>query len=171
MDTLSLILHVFFATILVGPMLLMALAVSPSTWLIEDEALRRAVTRVVTSRFAVMTVVALAGLLVTGLYQFYEVVPEGVTDNLMDRRFGLVFMTKMTTVVLLIGLIVAHAMVIGPRVRRASEAVERGEAEPWVLEHQRRQSLLFSLLMTVVAIVVLALGVTLGHHEYSYVLR
>ena len=171
MDTISLMLHVLFAALLVGPMLLLAIAVTPSAWLIEDEGLRRAVTRVVTRRYAVIAGVSLVGLLVTGLYQFYSLVPDAIQEDMLDFRFGLIFMVKMTGFVLLVALIALHAMYFGPRIRRASEAVERGEAEPGVLEHQRRNSLLLSLLMTAVGIAVLFLGATLGDHAYSYIAR
>ena len=171
MDTISLMLHLLFAALLVGPMLLLAVAVTPSTWLIEDEGLRRAVTRVVTRRYAFTAAVSLVGLLVTGLYQFYSLVPDAIQEEMLDFRFGLIFVVKMTNFVLLVGLIAAHAMYFGPRIRRASEAVERGEAEAWVLEQQRRNALLLSLLMTVVGLGLLFLGAALGHHEYSYVAR
>jgi len=170
-DTISIMLHVLFATMLVGPQILLTFAVSPSTWLIEDEGLRRQVTRVVTTRFAAITVVAIVGLLVTGLFQFYqdEFVPTDIRENMSDYRWGLIFIVKMTGFVVLLALVAVHAMVFGPRIRRASEAVERGEAEPGVLEQQRRTSFLFSILMLVVSVVVLFLGATLGHHPYSFV--
>src|SRR3979409_1472900 len=98
MDTLSLCLHVLFATILVGPQILLFYAVIPSTWLIEDEGLRRSVTAVVTRRFGMLSGISLLGLLITGLYQFYagDVVPAGVRDHMMDYRWGLIFSAKMT---------------------------------------------------------------------------
>ena len=66
--TISLILHVTAAVILVGPQILMFLAVVPSTWLIEDnEALRRAVLRVVAGRFGMLSVLAIAVLVITGV--------------------------------------------------------------------------------------------------------
>ena len=82
MDTISLGLHVFFASILVGPQVLLFLAVVPATWLIEDEGLRRSVTRVVTRRFGVLSGISLVGLLATGLYQFYS---DGIVPVAMGR--------------------------------------------------------------------------------------
>ncbi len=67
MNTVMLGIHVLLAAVLVGPQVLLFYAVVPSTWLIEDEPLRRAVTRVVTQRFGVLTAVSLVGLLLTGL--------------------------------------------------------------------------------------------------------
>jgi uncharacterized membrane protein len=160
---------VLLAAVLVGPQLLLFYAVVPSTWLIDDEGLRRRVTLVVTRRYATMTVVALVGLLVTGLYQFFQdaVVPPAVREEMMDYRWGLVFSTKMTFFLLLIVLIAVHGMVFGRRIRHASEAVERGELPATALEQARKASFLFSTLLLVVSIALLFLGVTLGHHAYS----
>ncbi len=172
MDTISLILHVLSAAVLVGGMLLLFFAVTPATWMINDEALRGAVTRVVARRFAGMTGVALAVLVVTGLYQLFSVVPDAIREDMTDYRFGAVFMVKMAVFVLLVILIGVHGMYYGPRIARASEAAAESDDDDeavWLLEGLRRTSLMFSMAMLVVALSVLALGVTLGNHEYSYV--
>jgi uncharacterized membrane protein len=173
MDTLSLCLHVLFATVLVGPQLLLAYAVIPSTWLIEDEGLRRSVTQVVTRRYAMLSGISLLGLLVTGLYQFYsdDIVPPGIQDEMMDYRWGLIFVTKMTLVVILVALIAVHGFIFGRRIRATSEAVERGEADAGALESARRASFLFSTLILLVSVALLFLGVTLGYTGYSEVPR
>ena len=56
----------------------------------------------------------------------------------MDFRFGAVFVTKMT---LLVVLIAVHGIYFGRRIGRTSEAVAAGEAEPGELERLRRDSL------------------------------
>ena len=169
MDTLSLALHAAFAAILVGPQVLLFYAVVPSTWLIDDEQLRSAVTRVVTRRFATLAVIALVGLFATGLYQFYQddVVPEQVRENMMDFRWGLVFSTKMTLVLVLIAMIAVHGLYFGRRIREASDAIAAGRGDRARLEQLRRNSLLFSTLMVLVSIAIVMLGATLAHHPYS----
>lgn len=173
MDTLSLSLHVFFAAVLVGPQLLLFYAVIPSTWLIEDEGLRRSVTQVVTRRFGMLSGISLVGLIVTGLYQFYSdnIVPPGVREEMMDYRWGLIFSTKMTLLIVLIALTAVHGIVFGRRIRAASEAVQRGEIEPGQLESARRGSMLFSTLILLVSVSLLFLGVMLGYTGYSEVPR
>jgi uncharacterized membrane protein len=171
MDTISLIIHVTAAALLVGPQVLLFLAVVPSTWLIEDERLRREVTRVVTARFGMISAAALVALLATGLYQFYQVVPEVIQDDLSSFRFGPIFIVKMTLFTLLVILIAVHALVFGRRIARWSDAViadPDDEAAAWQLDTQRRWSFLMALAMVLVSLAVLFLGVTLGHHEYSY---
>ena len=172
METISLILHVLSAAVLVGGMVLLFIAVTPATWMISDEALRSAVARVVARRFAGITGVALAVLVATGLYQLFSVVPDDIRKDMTDYRFGAVFMVKMAVFVLLVVLIGMHGMYYGPRIARASEAVTESDGDDeavWRLEALRRTSLLFSLVMLVTAVSVLALGVTLGNHDYSYV--
>ena len=173
MSNVVLGLHVLFAALLVGGQALLFFAVTPSTWLIDDEGLRRRVTAVVARRFAAIAVVSLVGLVATGLVQFYrdEFVPPAVREAIMDFRFGLAFSIKMTLVVALVAMIVVHGAVFGRRIARASAAVEAGEAEPWELEHQRRNSLLFSALMLLTSIALIFLGAALGNHGWAHVPR
>ena len=169
MNSISLGLHVLFVAVLVGGQLLLFFAVVPSTWLIDDERLRRAVTRVVTRRFAMLAGVSLVGLLVTGLYQFYtdDIVPPGVRENMLDFRWGWVFSTKMALFVVLVALIAVHGAYFGRRIREASEAVEAGTAPPAELERMRLRSLMFSVVMVAVSIALVLLGATLGNHVYT----
>lgn len=172
MNNIALIIHVTGAAVLVGPQVLLFLAVIPSTKLIPDEALRREVTKLVTMRFGIISVVALVALLVTGLYQFYNVTPDVITEDINAFRYGRIFMTKMTLFIVLVGLLVTHGAIIGPRIGRAADAVAAGEggAEAvTALEGQRRRSMWISGALLLVSLAVLFLGVTLGNAEYSYV--
>ena len=171
MGLISMIIHVTAAAVFVGPQLLMFYAVTPATWLIDDEKLKRQLVAVIARRFGALAAISLVTLLITGLYQFYTVVPEDIQAEMMDFRFGMVFVTKMTMFTVVIGLVMLHAMVFARRIRRLSDAVEAGEAEPAELEQARMHSFLFSGLLLLASFATLWLGVTLGHAEYSYVLR
>ena len=169
MDNASLILHVFAAALIVGPQVLLFFAVVPSTWLIDDEQLKRAVTRVVTQRYGMMAGAALVISLVTGLYQFYNVTPDNVSDDISSYRFGWIFMTKMTLFVVLIAMIAFHS-VIGRRIGRLADAVVAGDGDEFELEDQRRKSLLLTMLMMLVSVGLLAFGVLLGRgSDFSYI--
>ena len=168
MENLSLILHVFAGALIVGPQFLLFFAVVPSTWLIEDEQLKRAVTRVVTKRYGVIAGIAILISLLTGLYQFYSVTPDSVSADINAYRFGSIFMIKMTLFVAFIALAVFHA-ITGKRIGKLADAVASGDGDASELEHQRRRSLLLSVPMMLVASALLALGVLLGRGEYSYV--
>jgi len=155
--------------VLVGGELLLFLAVTPATWLIDDETLRRAVTRVVARRFARMTVVALLVLAASGVYLFFEVLPDPIRDNMNDFRWGSVFAVKMALFILMLILIGVHGMYYGPRLARTSElAITGDEDAAWRLANLRRTSLLLSLALLLVTVAVLASGVVLGNHDYSY---
>ncbi len=163
-------LHVLFASALVGGEILLFFAVVPSTWLIDDEGLRRQVTMVVARRFSSIVGVSLVGLLVTGLAMFYTdiFVPPGIREDIMGFHFGRVFVAKMTLFLVLIAMIGIHGAVFGRRIARISDAVEAGEMEPGELEQARRNSFLFSAFMVVVAVLLLFLGASLGNHAYSH---
>lgn len=172
MDNISLIIHGLAAAVLLGGMVLLFLAVTPATWLIDDAALRRAVTRIVARRFAMLTGIALLLLFVTGIYQFFS---EGITapdvrDDIAGYRFGPIFMAKMFLVPLLVVLIGVHGMWFGPRIGRATDEVIASDNDAdavFRLENLRRGSLIFSFVMLIITISIFALGITLGNHNYS----
>ena len=168
MDNLSLIIHVIAATLIVGPQVLLFFAVVPATWIIEDEQLKRAIVRVVTQRYGYMAGGAMVVSLVTGLYQFYSVTPEQVSDDMTSFRFGWIFMTKMTLFLLFVALVGFHA-VVGRRIGRLADAVVAGNGDARALENQRRNSFILSAVMMLVSIALLAFGVLLGRGEFSYV--
>ena len=172
MQTISLIIHVMAAAILFGPQLLMFYAVTPATWMITNEETRRAVVKVVAGRFGQLTMVALVLLLVTGLYQYYSIVPDSIRQDPSGYRFGAIFATKMgafTTIIVLIGV---HVSVFARRIARLSDAVIAGdENERGALETARSQSFLFSLVLLIVTFGALALGVMLGDESFSYAQR
>jgi len=175
-DNIALIIHGLAAAILLGGMVLLFLAVTPATWLIDDASLRRAVTRIVTRRFAMLTGIALVLLLLTGIYQFTSetLTPPDVQDNIADYRFGPLFMAKMFLVPLLVILIGVHGMWFGPRIGRATDEVVASNDDPdavWRLESLRRTSLIFSFVMLIVTVAIFAIGITLGNHAYSQILR
>ena len=171
MDTISLMLHVTAAAILVGPQVLMFLAVTPATWLVDDERLKRDILRVVAGRFGMLAAGSIVILLATGLYQFYFYVPEPIQQNMMDYRFGIIFIVKMTLVTVLLLLILTHTLIFSRRIARLSDAVIAGEEDPGQLEHARMQSFGFSVLLLVVSVSTLWLGVALGDWAYSHVPR
>ncbi|MFN8639621.1 MAG: hypothetical protein U0360_09240 [Dehalococcoidia bacterium] len=164
MAALSLVLHVLFASVLVGPQILMFYAVTPGSWLIEDDDLRVRVVRVVARRFAQLSVIALIGLLATGLFQYFSpsIVPPSIREDINAYRWGGIFMLKMTLFVVLIAMIAFHAIVLARRIGQVTEEVKAGRADRSALEAARRNSLLFSGLMILVSVAILALGVLLA---------
>lgn len=172
MQTTSLIIHVIAAAILFGPQVLMFYAVTPATWMLSNEETRRGVVKVVAGRFGRLTVVALAVLLVTGLYQYYSIVPEPIRADPQGYRFGPIFATKMGAFTTIIVLIVLHVFLFARKIARLSDAVIAGdEGQRPALETARSQSFLFSLILLIVTMGTLALGVALGDESFSYAQR
>ena len=174
MNTFSLVIHVIAATVLVGPQLLLFFAVVPATWLIPDEQLRRDVTRVVTARFGMLAGVSLVLLVITGLYQFYSSVPAGIRDDMLDYRFGSIFMFKMILLVAFVALLAFHVRVTARRIGRLSDRVIADPSDDdaaFALDAQRRTSFVLSLMMLLVSVGMLVLGAMLGDHGYSYTQR
>ena len=171
MDQTVLIVHVVFAAILVGPQVLLFFAVTPASWMIEDHDLRTVVVRVIARRFAVIAVFALVMLLVTGLYQLSVITPGPIVEDMLDYRVGPIIVAKIALLVVLVGLLMVHSSVFAQRVALVTEGVKSGELEGWEFDRVRRNSLILSGLIMLVSFVVLALGVVLANHEYSYVLR
>lgn len=166
MDTIALALHVTAVAVLVGPQLLMLAAVVPASWLIEDdERLKRALLRAVAARFGLLAVIAIVTLIVTGTYQYQSIVPSDIRDQ---SRFTILFGVKMTMFSILLVMIGAHAWLFSRRIARLSDAVIAGDGDVRELERVRRQSFMFSIVTFIVSVVVLWLGVALGHHEFSW---
>jgi len=169
METMALALHATAAAVLVGPQVLMLLAVVPASWLIEDdERLKRALLRAVAARFGVLAVIALATLLATGLYQYFAIVPRAIREQPAHYRFGTLFMVKMALFVALLALIGAHTYIFSRRIGRLSDAVIAGAGDVRELERARRRSFTFSAAILALSLVLLWLGVALGNHEFSW---
>ena len=184
METISLAIHATAAVILVGPQILMFLAVVPATWLIEDdEQLKRAILGVVARRFGMLAGVSLVVLLITGLYQYFTIVPEHIRDAQNDYVFGVIFSLKMMMFTLLIILIYVHTYRFSRRIGALSDQVialqadpspirrEEGQTLAGELERARQRSLTFSALILVVSLLTLWFGVALGHESFAWAQR
>ena len=181
--TISLIIHVTAAVILVGPQVLMFFAVVPASWLIEDdERLKRAVVGVVARRFGILAAIALVLLLVTGLYQYVAVIPQAIRQA-PDSRFAAIFAVKMLLFTLLIGLIYVHTYRYARRIAALSDQVialerdpsaerrEAGRARADELERTRQRSFAFSALILATSLLTLWFGVALGQEVTAWAQR
>jgi len=181
MPTISLIIHVTAAAVLVGPQILMFFAVVPATWLIEDdEKLKRAVLKVVAGRFGMLAGVAIVTLLVTGLYQYYTIVPEHVRAAPNDYMFGIIFSIKMLLFVTLIVLIYLHTFRYSKKIATLSDQVIALESDPSSarreegrriaddLERARQKSFGFSTFILLASLLTLWFGVALGHESFAW---
>ena len=184
MDTISLVIHVTAAAILIGPQVLMFLAVVPATWLIEDdERLKRAILRVVAQRFGMLATASIVLLVVTGVYQYFTVVPEHIRAAPNDYVFGTIFSLKMMTLTILIILIYLHTYRYSSRIGALSDQVIALQDDPFAksadearalrdeLERARQKSFGFSVFILVASLVTLWLGVAMGHESFAWAQR
>jgi len=170
MENLVLFLHIAAAAIFVGPQLLLFFAVMPATWLIDDERLRRDVTLVISRRFGKIAAFALLILLLTGLYQFYFIVPDTVSSDIATYKFGRIFMLKMTLFIVVLGLVALH-ITLGKKIGKLVDALVEGEDNSFALAAARQKSFIWSGVLLFVSFCILALGVLLGNPQFSYVIN
>jgi len=165
------VIHVLAAALLVGPQLLLWIAVVPSTWIIQNEALRRDVTRVITARYGMIAGVSLIGILITGFYLLFVTTPAPIREHMNEYNFGPTFSVKMLVFITFLGLLVYHVFSVARRISRLTDAaIEAGpDADTSALDSQRRVSFVVSFFMLLASIAVLVLGAMLGHHDFSYV--
>ncbi len=175
METFSLMLHITAAAVLVGPQVLMFLAVVPATWLIEDdEQLKRRVLKVVAGRFGMLATASIVVLVLTGLYQYFTVLPPEIRANPNAYAFGPIFSLKMILFTALLLLIYIHTYRFSRRIADLSDRVIDLESAPSPatraegrqladeLERARQRSFGFSVLVLGVSILTLWVGVALG---------
>lgn len=164
METISLILHVSAAALLFGPQVLMFFALTPATWFIDDEQLKRNVVSTVAGRFGIMSAASILVLMATGVYQMQAFAPS----NLVETRWGSILVVKMIAFVILMILLMIHTMYFSKKIQILSEEVINGDEDKvGDLDYLRRQSWLFSFLMLLVTTATLWLGVALGNHQFS----
>ena len=120
------------ATLFFGPQVFRALIAVPAVRSIEDAADRQRTTRAVTMGFGVLGGVALAALLATGIYNYYQ------NDQYMDSdtpRYFTIMQVKLTLVTLVVILTVLHGAVFGRRMQRLQESgapeAEMATARRW----------------------------------------
>jgi uncharacterized membrane protein len=164
METISLILHVSAAALLFGPQVLMFFALTPATWFIDDEQLKRNVVSTVARRFGIMSAASILVLVITGIYQIQVFAPS----DLIETTWGSILVVKMIAFVVLMILLMIHTTYFSKKIRMLSDEVINGdEGKVGDLDYLRRQSWLFSFLMLLVTTGTLWLGIALGNHQFS----
>jgi copper resistance protein D len=150
-DALVLWVHIFAATLFVGPQVFLFVAAIPAMRTIDDVAARTRATRVVTSRFGWLGGGALVVLIATGLFNFEQVRADGLISVDAYPRYFWALTVKLTLVagvVLLTGL---HAGLLGRRLLRLQEE-GAGEDE---IARTRRWSVLASAVVLAASVVIL----------------
>ena len=163
-DAILIGLHILFATVWVGPQLLVAAAVVPALRGIDDDRIRIATLRRFTRRFNFVAWPSIAGLVITGA--ILESDRRGDIEtftggDVFDVRWGYIFSAKIAIVIVAVAAVALHSFVTGPRVLALLEAAaERSEAgAEGRAQRLRRWSVLLSVVGLLASLlVVIAAG-------------
>jgi uncharacterized membrane protein len=112
-------LHVLAAIVFIGPQVFLAAIAMPAMRTIEDARARQAVVRRITMGFGMLGGAALLVLLATGIRQYYEF--KSLIDRDVAPRYFFLIQTKLTLVVVVIILTLAHGMFFGRRLQQLQE--------------------------------------------------
>jgi uncharacterized membrane protein len=149
-------LHILAAVIFIGPQVFLAFVAMPALRNVEDARTRQAAVRAITRGFGVLGGIALAVLVATGIYNYYEF--ESYVDSDSNPRYFFLFQAKMTLVTIVILLTVLHGAMFGRRLQRLQEA---GASEVEVA-NARRWSMAASMLSLAASIFILLCASLMG---------
>jgi uncharacterized membrane protein len=153
-------LHVLSAVVFIGPQVFLAAIAVPAVRGVEDARARQATMRRMTMGFGVLGGIALAVLVVTGIWQYYEF--ESLVDRHLFPRYFMLIQIKLTLVTLVIVLSALHAMVLGRRLQRLQESGAPDDE----IERVRKWSMAASML-NLSASIVIVLCATLMASDWS----
>lgn len=149
-------LHVFAATVWVGPQVFLFAVAVPAVRTVSDVKERARLMRLITTRFGYLAWAAMAVLVITGIGNFYE--KEESTDFLFDHNWGVIFQVKMTLVILTVLLTAVHSFIIGPRMLAAQESV----SDESQIASMRRFSIIISAANAFIALGILFCAASLN---------
>lgn len=168
-DAVNLWLHIFAATLWVGPQVFLFVAVVPALRQVTDAVERTRMLRVVVYRFGYLSLAAMAVLVATGVQNILNANETYFASGpgMLDYRFGVILVVKLTMVAVTIALTAYHALVIGPRQLALSEGGGH-EAE---LARLRLKSIVVSGLNLALSVGILFAAAMLATQSYSLRLR
>ena len=141
-------LHIFAATLWVGPQVFLFLVAVPAVRTVADVRERARLMRLITTRFGYLAWGAMGLLIITGIGNVFEL------DNrryLFDHHWGVIFQVKMTLVIATIALTAVHSFIIGPRMLRLQESVTDASQ----IASMRRASIIISAINGLLALGIL----------------
>lgn len=111
-------IHIFAATVFIGPQVFLFAVAMPAIRTIDDARQRASLTRAITRGFGALGGAALAVLLVTGIINYFHAKDLGLIDF---KRYFIALQIKLTLVTIVIILTVVHGAVLGRRLERLQE--------------------------------------------------
>lgn len=145
-------LHLLAAVTFIGPQIFLAFVAMPALRSIEDARARQSAVRAITRGFGVLGGVALAVLLVTGIWNYYQF--EAFIDADNFPRYFFLIQVKLLLVTIVIALTVLHGAFFGRRLQQLQQS-GASEAE---LVSARRWSMIASMLNLAASVVILLIA-------------
>ena len=147
-DAINPWLHIFAATVWVGPQVFLFAVAVPALRTVADVKERARLIRLISTRFGYLAWGAMAQLVVTGIGNVFE---EDDRSFLWDHNWGVILQAKITLVVLTVLLTAAHSFVIGPRLLALQESV----SDESQIASMRRASIIISSINGLLALGIL----------------
>jgi hypothetical protein len=85
-----------------------------------------------------------------------------------EIRYGVIFITKMTLLIILLAVTAAHAFIVGPKLSDLLEAQAEGETfQDGAVRSARMQSMALSITGLAIALVMMVMGTMLATPSFS----
>ncbi|MCC7366638.1 MAG: CopD family protein [Dehalococcoidia bacterium] len=164
-------LHIFGIALFVGPQFFLAFAWVPASRQIEPLAMRVTAMRTITHRFGYIGGAGLVLILIAGTYlistwrDFYAI-PED--EPFTGLRYGVLFIIKMTVLLVMLAMLGLHTFLVGPRLVDAIEAQANGRGSEAEVSRLRRYSMFLSIGGLVLTLAIMIMGVMMNTTEFSF---
>jgi uncharacterized membrane protein len=164
--------HVLGIALFVGPQFFLAFAWIPASRRIADLQTRVEAMRTITRRFGYIGGVGLAFIILSGTYQImtwrdYYAVPDDL--EFTSIRYGVIFIIKMSALLVMLVLVGIHTFVIGPKqLNLLEEQAKGGDVLDDEVRSLRRTSMIISIVALVITLSIMVMGASMGATNYSF---
>ena len=164
--------HVLGIALFVGPQFFLAFAWVPASRRITDERQRVEAMRTITRRFGIIGGIGLVLIIVAGTYlistwRTYYSIPDDL--GFTEIRYGVIFIVKMTTLLVMLALVGIHTFVVGPKQLNLMERKVNGDN---VLDDEilslRKVSMALSMIGLLLTLCIMIMGSSMGATGYSF---
>ena len=173
-DTLRAIavwVHILGIAIFVGPQFFLAFAWAPAARSISDQRVRVDLTRKITRRFGMLAGVGLVLIIVAGSYLIatwrdYYAYPDEA--GFTDIWYGVLFIIKMTLLLVMLAVVGAHVFYVGPKLVEAMDEHLNGSGSEDAVRSARMLSMAVSITGLVLALAIMVFGVLMNTPGVSF---